>query len=63
MTVQGAGAALSLAIGGVIAQTFRFRPAFVLLGGLSVGSMIIWIGFASMLRRASSNLAAAPDRH
>jgi len=60
MTVQGLGAALSPAMGGFIAQTLRFRTAFVILGGLSLGSMIIWLGFASTLRRASDHLAAAP---
>jgi len=61
MTVQGVGAALSPALGGFIAQTFGFRTAFVLLGGLSLGSMIIWIGFASMLRRVSDHFTAAPS--
>jgi hypothetical protein len=40
-------------LGGVIAQAFGFPAAFMLLGALSVGSLIIWIRFAPILRRGA----------
>src|SRR5689334_3097019 len=52
MAAQGLGGALSPALGGFAAQTFGFATAFAMLGGLSSGSLIIWLGSASMLRRA-----------
>ena len=50
MAAQGLGGALSPVLGGFAAQTFGFSAAFAMLGGLSVGSLIIWLGCASMLR-------------
>jgi MFS family permease len=63
MGAQGLGGALSPALGGFIAQAFGFRAAFLLLGVLSLGSLAIWLGFASMLRRASGapSQASADD--
>jgi predicted MFS family arabinose efflux permease len=52
MAAQGLGGALSPVLGGFAAQTFGFATAFAMLGGLSSGSLIIWLGSASMLRRA-----------
>jgi MFS family permease len=52
MTAQGVGASLSPLLGGLIAQHLGFRSAFLLLGGLSLGSLLIWSAFAPMLRRA-----------
>ena len=49
MAAQGLGGALSPVLGGVAAQTFGFPTAFALLGGISLGSMIIWLACASML--------------
>lgn len=57
MAAQGLGGALSPALGGVIAQHLGFPVAFAILGGLSVGSLIIWVGFASTLRSAGSDTA------
>jgi MFS family permease len=51
MAAQGLGGALSPVLGGFTAQNFGFATSFAMLGGLSLGSLIIWLGFASMLRR------------
>jgi len=50
MAAQGLGGALSPVLGGVAAQTFGFPAAFAILGGISLGSVIIWLASASMLR-------------
>ena len=50
IAAQGLGGALSPVLGGFAAQTFGFSAAFAMLGGLSVGSLIIWLCCASMLR-------------
>lgn len=52
LTTQGIGAALSSLLGGMIAQHAGFRPAFLLLSTLSLGSLLIWWVFAPTLRRA-----------
>jgi dipeptide/tripeptide permease len=52
MAAQGFGGALSPVLGGVAAQAFGFSAAFAILGGLSLGSLIIWLASASMLRSA-----------
>jgi MFS family permease len=54
MAAQGLGGALSPVLAGFVAQTFGFATAFAMLGGLSSGSLIIWLGFTSMLRRAGN---------
>ena len=50
MTVQGLGASLSPAIGGWIAQ--EIGTMFVTLGSLTLGSIALRLGFASLLRPA-----------
>ena len=52
MTVQAAGAALSPALGGMLAHHFGFSTAFIALGALSTGSLALWVGFGSSLRHA-----------
>jgi MFS family permease len=52
MTVQGLGAALSPALGGMIAQHFGYEVAFLVLGGVSIGSLVLWIFFGAALKRA-----------
>lgn len=52
MTVQGIGASLSPLLGGVIAQTLGYRAAFLLLGAISLGSLMLWLGSAHLLRPA-----------
>lgn len=55
MAAQGLGGALSPVVGAVAAQAFGFSTAFALLGGLSLGSLIIWLASASMLRDAGGD--------
>jgi len=52
MTVQGIGAALSPAIGGWLAQELGYPAAFPILGCFAIGSIIIWLSFASVLKPA-----------
>lgn len=52
MTVQGLGASLSPAIGGWIAQEIGYGPMFLILGSFALGSIALWVGFASILRPA-----------
>jgi MFS family permease len=52
MTCQGVGASLSPAIGGWIAQALGYPTAFVILGGFALGSIALWIAFASTLKQA-----------
>jgi hypothetical protein len=52
MAAQGLGGAVSPVVGGVAAQAFGFPAAFEVLGGLSLGSLIIWLATAPMLRGA-----------
>jgi MFS family permease len=57
MTVQGVGAALSPAIGGVIAQAIGYSAAFVILGGFALGSLALWLTFSPMLKAACARPA------
>lgn len=52
MTAQGIGAALSPALGGWIAQSFGYEATFLVLGGLSLVSVALWLGYAPLLRTA-----------
>ncbi len=52
MTVQGAGAALSPAIGGYLAQWHGYPAAFLILGSFAIGSVLIWTLFAPTLKSA-----------
>ncbi len=58
MTVQGAGAALSPAIGGWLAQHLGYPAAFLILGGFALGSLAIWLVFAPLLRPIGARRAA-----
>jgi MFS family permease len=60
MTVQGLGASLSPAIGGWIAQEIGYSAMFMILGSFALGSVTLWIGFASILKPAC---AALPDQN
>ncbi len=40
------------AIGGWIAQQLGYPAAFLILGGIALGSIAIWLGFASVLKPA-----------
>jgi MFS family permease len=61
ITVQGFGASLSPAIGGWIAQEIGYSPVFVILGSFALGSIALWIGFASLLRPACAAIPEAPS--
>jgi MFS family permease len=52
MTVQGAGAALSPALGGILAHRFGYPAAFIALGAVSTGSLALWLSFGAGLRHA-----------
>ena len=52
MTAQGLGASLSPAIGGWIAQGIGYGGAFMILGAFALGSIALWIAFASVLKPA-----------
>jgi MFS family permease len=52
MTMQNIGAALSPAIGGWLAQSIGFSGAFLILGLISVVSIVIWIFFFQVLKTA-----------
>ncbi|MGY3533972.1 MFS transporter [Bradyrhizobium sp. USDA 4452] len=45
ITIQGIGASLSPALGGWVAQWLGYGPAFLVLGGLGLLSVVIWIAF------------------
>ncbi|WP_347557866.1 MFS transporter [Robbsia sp. KACC 23696] len=52
MTVQGVGAALSPALGGLLAQHFGYATAFLVLGAVSTGSLALWLLFGTTLKKA-----------
>ncbi|MGC2812171.1 MAG: MFS transporter, partial [Bradyrhizobium sp.] len=39
-------------IGGWIAQEIGYGPMFLILGSFALGSIALWVGFASILRPA-----------
>jgi predicted MFS family arabinose efflux permease len=51
ITIQGAGAALSPALGGFIAQWIGFSPTFLVLGGLGLAAAAIWIGLGAAVKQ------------
>jgi MFS family permease len=57
MSVQGAGAALSPALGGWLAERHGYPSAFLDLGACAAGSVIIWLICAPFIRTA----CAAPE--
>lgn len=52
MTCQAAGAALSPLLGGLLAHTFGYSAAFLVLGAVSTASIALWLGFGTSLRNA-----------
>lgn len=58
MTLQGVGAALSPAIGGLVAQHFGYASAFLALGGVAFVGLIVWVG----LRPVMAESCGTPQR-
>jgi MFS family permease len=58
MTCQAAGAALSPLLGGLLAHTFGYSAAFLVLGAVSTGSIALWLGFGASLRHACRTSAS-----
>jgi hypothetical protein len=52
MTIQGIGAASSPALGGMLAQRFGYPAAFLALGAVAAGALVLWLVFGRMMRRA-----------
>jgi MFS family permease len=51
ITVQGAGAALSPALGGWIAQWIGFSPTFLVLGGLGLLAALVWVALGAAVKQ------------
>jgi len=51
ITIQGAGAAFSPALGGWIAQWIGFSPTFLVLGGLGLVAAAVWIGLGAAVKQ------------
>jgi len=62
MTVQGLGASLSPAIGGWMAQGIGYSAMFLILGSFALGSIALWLGFASVLKPACARRSQRHDR-
>jgi MFS family permease len=60
--VQGIGASLSPAIGGWIAQEIGYSAMFLILGSFALGSIALWLGFASILRPACARRDGSKHR-
>ena len=59
MTAQGIGASVSPLIGGWIAQEIGYSAMFLILGSFALGSIALWVGFASILRPACARRDAS----
>lgn len=62
MSVRGLGASLSNAIGGWIAQEIGYSAMFLILGSFALGSIALWLGFASVLTPACAQRVYSDDR-
>jgi predicted MFS family arabinose efflux permease len=51
ITVQGAGAAFSPALGGWIAEWIGFAPAFLVLGGFGLLAATVWVVLGNVVRQ------------
>jgi MFS family permease len=60
MTVQGLGASISPAIGGWIAQGLGYSPTFLILGAFAIGSIGLWLAFASLLKPSCTTKSSGP---
>jgi predicted MFS family arabinose efflux permease len=50
ITIQGAGAAFSPALGGWIAEWVGFSPTFLVLGGFGLIAAVAWIGLGAAVK-------------
>ncbi len=50
ITIQGAGAAFSPALGGWVAQWTGFSPIFLLLGALGIVAAAVWVGLRAAVK-------------
>jgi MFS family permease len=50
ITVQGAGAALSPALGGWIAQWVGYSPTFLILGALGLAAAALWVALRAAVK-------------
>src|ERR1700688_2370511 len=62
MTAQGLGASLSPAIGGWIAQEIGYSAMVLILCSFALGSVALWLGFASVLKPACARHDHSGDR-
>src|SRR6201996_6289199 len=51
ITIQGAGAAFSPALGGWIAEWVGFSPTFLVLGGFGLIAAVAWIGLGAAVKQ------------
>jgi hypothetical protein len=56
------GASLSPAIGGRMAQEIGYSAMFLILGSFALGSVVLWLGFASVLKLACDRRDHTVDR-
>lgn len=61
-TAQGIGASLSPALGGWLAQWHGYPAAFLLLGSLALGSVVMWIIYAPSLKTVDTLAAGGATR-
>ncbi|MGC1778562.1 MAG: MFS transporter [Xanthobacteraceae bacterium] len=61
MTLQGVGAALSPTIGGVVAQRFGYSAAFLALGGIAAGALVLWLAARSVMAAPCANEPAKSE--
>ena len=57
MTIQALGAAISPALGGIIADRIGYLSTFMILGCTALFSIAIWLAGAGLIRRASAMTA------
>lgn len=50
ITIQGAGAAFSPALGGWIAQWIGFSPTFLVLGGFGLAAAVVWVALGAAVK-------------
>jgi predicted MFS family arabinose efflux permease len=51
ITIQGAGAAVSPALGGWIVQWVGYSPTFLVLGGFGLLAVAVWVGLGAVVKQ------------